>query len=116
MDDVDLDELKERQENEVAALRSIFDQSFQDQREEDVWKVWRLPEFEINILPENSTRGYCEAHVSVNVRIKFPARYPLVTPDIDLISPKGLSSSQVEELLQNLQSLRNISSVSALLC
>ena len=41
MDDVELEELKERQENEVAALRSIFDASFQDQRTEDVWKVLR---------------------------------------------------------------------------
>lgn len=110
MDDVALDELKERQENEVAALKSIFDQSFQDHRVEDVWKVWRPPEFEINILPENSTQGYCEVHVSVSLKIKFSTRYPLVSPDIDLVSPRGLSSSQVEELLENLKSLRNNSS------
>ena len=113
MEDVELDELKERQENEVAALRSIFDESFQDQRTEDVWKVWRPPEFEINILPENSTRGHCEAHVSVNVRIKFSARYPLVSPDIDLVSPRGLSTSQLEELLHDLKSLRNNSVISS---
>ena len=107
MDDEGFDELKERQENEVAALKSIFDQSFQDHRVEDVWKVWRPPEFEIQILPENSTQGYCEAHVSVNVRVKFSVRYPLVGPEIDLVSPKGLSSSQVEDLKQSLQTLRD---------
>ena len=107
MDDEGFDELKERQENEVAALKSIFDQSFQDHRVEDVWKVWRPPEFEIQILPENSTQGYCEAHVSVSVRIKFSVRYPLDGPEIDLVCPKGLSSSQVEELKQSLQTLRD---------
>ena len=113
MEDEGTDELKERQENEVAALKSIFDQSFQDHRVEDVWKVWRPPEFEIQILPENSTQGYCEAHVSVNMRIKFSVRYPLVRPEIDLVSPKGLSSSQLQDLLHNLQSLRNNSPLSA---
>ena len=106
MDDVELEELKERQENEVAALRSIFDASFQDQRTEDVWKVWRPPEFEIKVLPENTTQGYCEAHVSVSLRIKFSPRYPLDSPDITLVSPRGLSSSQLRELQQSLHTLR----------
>ena len=98
----------------MAALRSIFDESFQDQRTEDVWKVWRPPEFEIKILPENTTQGYCEAHVSVSVRIKFTPRYPLDSPDIDLTSPRGLSSSQLQELQQRLNTLREqFSSISA---
>ena len=102
MDDVELEELKERQENEVAALRSIFDASFQDQRTEDVWKVWRPPEFEIKVLPENTTQDY----VSVSLRIKFSTRYPLDSPDITLVSPRGLSSSQLQELQQSLHTLR----------
>ena len=107
MGDVELEELKERQENEVAALRSIFDASFQDHRTGDVWKVWRPPEFEIKIVPENTTQGYCEAHVSVSLKIKFSPRYPLDSPDIGLASPRGLSSSQLQELQQSLQDLRN---------
>ena len=98
----------------MAALRSIYDESFQDQRTEGVWKVWRPPEFEIKILPENTTQGYCEAHVSVSVRIKFSARYPLDSPDIDLTSPRGLSSSQLQDLQQSLNTLREqFSSVSS---
>ena len=105
--DAELEELKERQENEVAALRSIFDESFQDQRTEDVWKVWRPPEFEIKILPENTTQGYCEAHVSVSVRIKFSPRYPVDSPEIVLTSPRGLSSAQLQELQKRLDTVRN---------
>ena len=56
MDD-HINELKERQENEVEALKSIFDHNFKDCREVDVWQVWRPPEFEIMILPENTTQA-----------------------------------------------------------
>ena len=37
--EVNLEELKERQENEVEALKSIFDSSFRDTRDENVWNV-----------------------------------------------------------------------------
>ena len=59
MDD-SLNERKERQENEVEALKSIFDQNFKDCRECNPWQVWRPPEFEVQILQENTTQGYSQ--------------------------------------------------------
>ena len=101
----DLSELKERQENEVAALRSIFDQNFSDCREVDVWQVWRPPEFEITILPENTTQGYSQAYVSVTLKIKFTQNYPLIKPELSLIKSEGLSKTQLNELQSKLEKL-----------
>ena len=64
--------------------------------------MWRPPEFEIKVLPENTTEDY----VSVSLRIEFSPRYLLDSPDIPLASPRGLSSSQLQELQQSLHTLR----------
>ena len=104
--EVNLDELKERQENEVEALKSIFDSSFRDIRKENVWNVSDEdarkvpPELIIHLVPENSTQGYTEAHVSVDLRVKFCPKYPLVKPALSLETPTGLSTAHRTELLQ----------------
>jgi len=109
--EVNLDELKERQENEVEALKSIFDSSFRDIRRENVWNVSDEdarkvpPELIIHLVPENSTQGYTEAHVSVDLRVKFCPKYPLVKPALSLETPTGLSTAHRTELLQKLQAL-----------
>eukprot|EP00092_Neocalanus_flemingeri_P000288 GFUD01000308.1.p1 GENE.GFUD01000308.1~~GFUD01000308.1.p1 ORF type:complete len:1589 (+),score=464.17 GFUD01000308.1:43-4809(+) len=103
--EINLEELKERQENEVEALRSIFDTGFRDIRDEDVWKVWRPPELVLHLVPENSTQGYTEAHVSVDLRVKFSAKYPIVKPELELDAPTRLSKIQLAELLQKLNAL-----------
>ena len=100
----DVDELKERQENEVEALKSIFDHNFKDCRHGDVWQVRRPPEFEILILPENSTQGYSQAYVSVTLKFKFTSSYPRVKPDHSIANNEGLSKGQVDELQSKLES------------
>jgi len=109
--EVNLEELKERQENEVEALKSIFDSSFRDTRDENAWNVSGEdakkvpPELVIHLVPENSTQGYTEAHVSVDLRVKFSTKYPLVKPVLALETPIGLSKTQLTELLQKLEAL-----------
>ena len=98
-------ELKERQENEVEALKSIFDHNFKDCREVDVWQVWRPPEFEIQILPENTTQGYSEAYVSVTLRFKFTQNYPEVRPEHSFTKTEGLSTEQLKVLSTRIDAL-----------
>ena len=100
-----VNELKERQENEVQALRSIFDHNFKDCREIDVWQVWRPPEFEILILPENTTQGHSEAFVSITLRIKFTQRYPEVKPEHRFTKTEGMSKEQLKELDSKIDAL-----------
>ena len=82
----------------MEALKSIFDQNFTDCRTVDVWQVWRPPEFEILILPENSTQGYSQAYVSVVLKIKFTPRYPEQKPELSFQNPEGLSKVQLQDL------------------
>ena len=109
--DNNLDDLKERQENEVEALKSIFDSSFRDIRNENVWSLTDEdakkvpPELVIHLVPENSTHGYTEAHVSVDLRVKFCPKYPITKPVLSLETPVGLSTVQLSELLKRLQNL-----------
>ena len=100
-----LNERKEIQENEVEALKSIFDQNFKDCRDVDVWQVWRPPEFEILILPENTSQGYSQAYVSVKLSVKFGGDYPDKRPDLNIVEAEGLSESQVDELKTQLEKL-----------
>ena len=75
--------LKEAQENEVEALKAIFGPDCTDLRENDVWKQPRPFELLLRLLPENSTQGYTEAHVSVCLHIQVCGEAPIYL-DIDL--------------------------------
>ena len=63
------EELRERQENEVEALKAIFDTSFTDLRCGDAWRVWRPAEFSLLLRPEHNTRG-APAHVTAEITVK----------------------------------------------
>ena len=102
--EADDSELKERQENEFEALKSIFDINFRDIRGENMkWKVSDEtlkvvpPEFLLKVHPENSTNGYTEVHVSIELRVKFCSRYPYNKPSLALESPTGLSDNNVAD-------------------
>ena len=64
------EELRERQENEVEALKAIFDTSFTDLRCDDAWRVWRPAEFSLLLRPEHNTRGVTPAHVTAEITVK----------------------------------------------
>ena len=97
--------LSEVQENEVEALRAIFGIDFSDLREGDVWKKRRPPELLLRLLPENSTQGHIESHVSVCLHVITDQSYPLKRPSLSLEEPKGLSEAKQEELLARLREL-----------
>ena len=59
----------------------------------------------IHLVPENSTQGYTEAHVSVDLRVKFSPKYPIVNPVLTLETHIGLSKTQLTELSQKLEAL-----------
>ena len=76
--------LEERQENEVEALKAIYDQDFQDLRQNDVWKIRRPPEFLIKIRPNFDSRGFQNEEIKMDLHVKCPENYPLEAPQIEL--------------------------------
>lgn len=101
----DDENLCEVQENEVEALKAIFGKDCSDLREGDVWKKRRPPELLLRLLPENSTQGHIESHVSVCLHIVTDQAYPLKQPSLSLFEPKGLSEAKQQELLVRLKDL-----------
>ena len=80
--------LDERQEDEVEALKSIYDCDFDDLRKQDVWKVRRPPEFLLKIRPDHDSRG-AQQTCTVDLHVKCCKKYPLVAPELELINAKA---------------------------
>ena len=101
----DEENLREVQENEVEALKAIYGTDCSDLREGDVWKKRRPPELLLRLLPENSTQGHIESHVSVCLHIVTDQTYPQKQPALSLKDSKGLSEAKQQELLVRLKEL-----------
>ena len=103
----DEERLEERQENEVEALKSIYDVDFEDLRAKDVWKVRRPPEFLLKIRPDHDSRGgplQSEA-ACVDLHVKCCAKYPLNPPSIQLKDAKGVKHEHVLHLQEEVTSM-----------
>ncbi|OQV13821.1 eIF-2-alpha kinase GCN2 [Hypsibius exemplaris] len=95
--------VEELQENEVNALKAIYDAAVTDIRSQDVWKVRRAPELHIRLLPQQSAET--QAHVAVTLAVKCAPQYPEEVPEIKILEPKGLSDAVVQQLKDGLTRL-----------
>ena len=99
----DEESLEERQENEVEALKAIYDVDFEDLRAKDVWKVRRPPEFMLKISPDHDSRGggglmQADASCCLVLHVKCDERYPTIPPAIKLKEAKGVKHDLVLQL------------------
>uniref|UniRef100_A0A3B4ET76 RWD domain-containing protein n=1 Tax=Pundamilia nyererei TaxID=303518 RepID=A0A3B4ET76_9CICH len=69
------DDCAVRQENELEALASIFEDDFKDLRSNDPWKVKRPPEVYLCLRPNGLNTGQ-ECYVTVDLHVKCPPTYP----------------------------------------
>ncbi|XP_022239338.1 eIF-2-alpha kinase GCN2-like [Limulus polyphemus] len=94
--------LQERQENELNVLQAIFFDCVKDLRKQDVWKVWRPPEVQITLHPQQSMTAGKEVHVQLDLIVRCTEDYPNEPPHFSLKNPVGLSNHAVEELREQL--------------
>lgn len=99
----DEESLEERQENEVEALKAIYDVDFEDLRAKDVWKVRRPPEFMLKMNPDHDSRGggglmQADASCCLVLHVKCDERYPTIPPAIKLKEAKGVKHDLVLQL------------------
>jgi len=97
--------LEERQENEVEALKAIYDTDFEDLRNKDVWKVRRPPEFLLKMKPDHDSRGPQQEMCTVDLHVKCGDKYPMSIPELDLVSAKGVSQDLIDKLKLELKSI-----------
>lgn len=98
------EDLKERQENEMKVLQSMFLDDVKDLRKNDKWKTWRPPEILLTLRPQQSMTPF-QAHVQVDLHVKCNSQYPNVVPYVDVCNQKGLSNQALAELRKELQEL-----------
>ncbi|XP_037282898.1 eIF-2-alpha kinase GCN2 isoform X2 [Rhipicephalus microplus] len=98
------EDLKERQENEMKVLQSMFLDDVKDLRKNDKWKMWRPPELLITLRPQQSMTPF-QAHVQVDLHVRCSSQYPNDVPYVDVCNQKGLSKQALEELRKELQQL-----------
>lgn len=99
------EDLKERQENEVKVLQSMFLDDVRDLRKHDKWKTWRPPELLLTLRPQQSM-GPFEAHVQVDLHVRCGSQYPNDVPYVDVCNQKGLSNQVLVQLRKDLQELK----------
>ncbi|XP_075532445.1 eukaryotic translation initiation factor 2 alpha kinase Gcn2 [Dermacentor variabilis] len=98
------EDLKERQENEMKVLQSMFLDDVKDLRKNDKWKTWRPPEILLTLRPQQSMTPF-QAHVQVDLHVRCNSQYPNVVPFVDVCNQKGLSNQALAELRKELQEL-----------
>ncbi|GIX95593.1 eIF-2-alpha kinase GCN2 [Caerostris extrusa] len=90
-------DLKERQENELISISSIFPNEMKDLRN-SVWNIWKPLEMSITVYPEESMTDGRDSNLHVDLYIKCSATYPKTSPFIDLRNPKGISNENLSTL------------------
>ncbi|XP_061551348.1 eIF-2-alpha kinase GCN2 isoform X1 [Phycodurus eques] len=93
-----------QQQNELEALASIFEEDFQDLRQNDPWKVKRPPEVHLCLRPKSLNHSQ-ECYVTVDLQVKCPTNYPDVPPELELTNVKGLSNDNLQTLQNELTKL-----------
>ncbi|KAG0168524.1 hypothetical protein DFQ29_010105, partial [Apophysomyces sp. BC1021] len=114
---MDLEELHDIQQNEIEALKAIFMEDYHEIVNQSAWKVilfymcetlltvlqvTTTPEFFLHLYPLGVEAE--EAHVTIDLQVRFTKTYPNKPPELRLINPRGLSTKTVRQLNELLQS------------
>ncbi|KAF7724671.1 hypothetical protein EC973_000843 [Apophysomyces ossiformis] len=99
---MDLEELHDIQQNEIEALKAIFMEDYHEVVNKSAWKVTSNPEFILHLYPLGVEAE--DAHVTIDLQVRFTKTYPNKPPELHLMNPRGLSKTTVLQLNDLLQS------------
>uniref|UniRef100_A0A2M4AAW2 non-specific serine/threonine protein kinase n=1 Tax=Anopheles triannulatus TaxID=58253 RepID=A0A2M4AAW2_9DIPT len=91
--------LRERQENELEVIKSIFHDEVEDLRPRE--GKWKPLELKLSLTPQKGSAK--EAYVKADLHISCSSKYPKTPPKVELKNAVGLPNSLVRELTQQLQ-------------
>ncbi|KAL9892877.1 eukaryotic translation initiation factor 2 alpha kinase Gcn2 isoform 1-T1 [Glossina fuscipes fuscipes] len=97
---------RERQMQELEAIKSIFGNDVEDLRPDiknTTPSQWKPTDIRIMLTPLRDSSGSSEVYVRTKLHIICPSKYPKVAPKIFLEDTKGISDQLIEELLMELQ-------------
>ncbi|XP_039757544.1 eIF-2-alpha kinase GCN2 isoform X1 [Pararge aegeria] len=93
---------QERQDNEMFALRSIYEEAVEDNRRKSVWKEWHPLNILLTLQPSHTTNG---VHCGATLQFDCCDNYPDIPPNITIDKSFGLSDDNVQKLLKELHQL-----------
>ncbi|XP_050081134.1 eIF-2-alpha kinase GCN2 [Anopheles maculipalpis] len=92
---------RERQENELEVIKSIFHDEVEDLRPKT--GKWKPLELRLHLTPQRGSAK--EAYVKADMYVTCSPKYPKSPPKLELKNAVGLSDSLVRELTEKLQQL-----------
>ncbi|XP_049298688.1 eIF-2-alpha kinase GCN2 [Anopheles funestus] len=93
--------IRERQENELEVIKSIFHDEVEDLRPKN--GKWKPLELRLHLTPQRGSAK--EAYVKADLYIICSSKYPKCPPKLELKNVVGLSDSLVREFTEKLQQL-----------
>ncbi|CAL7948676.1 unnamed protein product [Xylocopa violacea] len=96
---------KDRQQNEIEVLKSIFGDELCDLRNKKSNQSWQPLDILITLMPQKSMSGPAKVHAQIDLHVICTDKYPDEVPKIELQNSKGLSHQQVAVLYNELVEL-----------
>ncbi|KAI9320676.1 kinase-like domain-containing protein [Dichotomocladium elegans] len=97
---MEAEEIREIQENEIEALKAIFMEDYIPVVNQTAWKVANTPpEFILHLVPMEPE----EAHVTIDLKVRFTKTYPNKPPELHLVNSHGLAPQTVKLLGESLE-------------
>ncbi|XP_076633537.1 eukaryotic translation initiation factor 2 alpha kinase Gcn2 isoform X1 [Colletes latitarsis] len=96
---------KDRQENEIEVLKSIFGDDLHDLRRGKSRRRWQPLDMSITLIPQRSMSGPAEVYAQIDLHVICSDKYPDEVPSIELQKSRGLSHQQIAVLYSELMEL-----------
>ncbi|XP_035732758.1 eIF-2-alpha kinase GCN2-like [Vespa mandarinia] len=96
---------KDRQDNEMEALKSIFGDELCDLRKNKTKRKWQPLDILITLTPQKGMSGPAQIYAQIDLHITCGEKYPDIVPTIELKNSQGLSNQQVGVLYSELEYL-----------
>ncbi|XP_071485628.1 eIF-2-alpha kinase GCN2-like [Diadema antillarum] len=100
-DDDDRQDYRERQENEVQVLKSIFLDDFQVKS----LNYSQGLELCLHLMPQQGMSGSGDVHVTADMNIRCPPKYPDEAPSVNVENGRGISNDKLKQLTKEVNSM-----------
>ncbi|KAG7210245.1 hypothetical protein KM043_011793 [Ampulex compressa] len=100
-----IESCKDRQKNEIEALKSIFGEELHDLRKSKNKKKWQFLDISVTLTPQKGMSGPAQVYAQIDLHVSCGEKYPDEVPIIQLQNSRGLSHQQVAMLHSELEDL-----------
>ncbi|XP_046628055.1 eIF-2-alpha kinase GCN2 [Neodiprion virginianus] len=96
---------RDRQQNELEVLKSIFAEELHDHRKTKGKKKWQPLDLSITLTPQKGMSGPAEVYAQIDLQVICRDNYPEEVPRLLLRNSRGLSNQQVGVLYSDLEQM-----------